>query len=290
MSNYRSKDTLLTFAKIAADEYLGKSKTPLNSALRKIASQESLTPHQMEYVAAESNKAVWAKLFALNKEASYDFPLADAKEILKDLQVVQQKSQLDEADLDYLSPPTSTKVASFDPFVALGVVAENMEKSASAKKLVKRELQARFEKLSQAKEDLEREQIVLASQIESIELEFIKTAQNMVLEYSFEERGLGMDKLAEFLRGCDRPEYAKDLMHKLSHVMKKRGFIKQADLKAPSEYISDKLPTRIVNGRHQLYVMLKTLCDKRDQFPSLQSKYEIVDSSLPVIQEKIREL
>ena len=84
---YRDKSTLNSFAKIASDEYLGKNQTALNDTLKKIASQEQLTPHQIEYVAAESNKAVWAKLFSMDKIASYDFPLADAKAVIGVLQV-----------------------------------------------------------------------------------------------------------------------------------------------------------------------------------------------------------
>lgn len=290
MAEYRDKETLNTFAKIAADEYLGSNKAPLNSTLKKIASQEHLTPHQIEYVTAEANKAVWGKLFSMDKQASYDFPLADSKDILKDLQVSQAPKEVKIADLDYLSPPISTKVASFDPFQALGVVEDNV-KTASAKKEVKRELKKRLEKVAQAREDLERELFVVNSKIELLELDFVKAARSMVLEHSFAERGAAMDKVAEFLRGCsEKPEHNRALIKKLAHVMKRQGLVKEADLKAPEEYISDKLPCRIVNGRHQLSILVKTIMDQYDQRDVLHNRYEIVDSSLPVIKEKIREL
>lgn len=290
MSEYRDKETLNTFAKLAADEYLGQNKTPLNTTLKKIASQESLTPFQIEYVAAETNKSVWAKLFSMDKQASYDFPLADAKDILKDLQVKQTPSEVKGADLDYLSPPVSTKVASFDPFEAMGIVEDNLVKSASAKKEVKRQLQVRLEKVAAAKEELERQLYVANTKIEELELNFVKTARAMILEYPFEERGAAMDKIAEFLRGCGKTEQSQLLIKKLAHVMKRQGLVKEADLKAPEQYISDKLPCRIVNGRHSLYLTVKTIMDQYDWRDTLHNRYEIVDSSLPTIREKIREL
>jgi RNase P protein component len=290
VSDYRAKETLNTFAKLAADEYLGKSQTPLNSTLKKIASQEHLTPFQIEYVAAEANKSVWAKLFSMDKTASYDFQLADAKSVLKDLQIKQSGPVVNQSDLDYLNPPTSSKIASFDPMKALGIVEENMVKSAAARKEVKRQLQSRFEKMSAAKEELERLLIVTSSRIEDLELAFVKEARAMIMEQPFSERGAALDKVAQFLVGFDRHEESRVLMKKLSHVLKRQGLIKESDLKAPEEYISDKLPARVVNGRHSLYVTVKTIYDNYDTRNTLGSRYEIVDSSLPVVKEKIREL
>jgi hypothetical protein len=290
MSAYRDKTILGTFAKIAADEYLGKNKTSLNESLKKIATQENLTPHQLEYVVAEANKSVWSRLFAMDKTASYDFPLADLKAILGDLQEVRGPSKVSGADLDYLSPPSSTKVASFDPFEALGVQENALEKSAAARKEVKRQLQARFEKLSSAKEELERLMFVADSDIQSLELKFVKEARDLVCEIPFTDRNVGVEKVAEFLRGCGRPEHGTRLMAKLSHVLTRQGLVKKADLKAPEEYISSTLPAQIINGNHSLYMTIQTLFDRYDDRFGCERRYEIVDSSLPVIREKIRAL
>jgi hypothetical protein len=290
MSNYRDKSVLGSFAKLAADEYLGKSATSLNDSIKKIASTEHLTPFQVEYVAAEANKAVWSKLFAIDKTASYDFPLADAKEIIGGLQVTQTPTEIKNADLDYLSPPVSTKVAAFDPFQALGVQEDAMMKSASARKDIKRQLQVRLEKLAAAKEEIQMQQMIVGTAIDNLETKFIKEARTMILECPFESRGQGMDKIAEFLSACGRPEYGQRLIEKLAGTLKKQGLIKAADLKAPDQYISKDLNARIVNGRHSLYITINTLFDKYDAHNSLGSRYEIVDSSLPVVREKIREL
>lgn len=290
MSAYRDKTVLMSFAKIAADEYMGKNAVPLNSTLKKIATQEALSPFQVEFVAAEANKAVWSKLFGMNKQASYDFPLADAKEILEDLKETHSPRQVIETDLDYFSPPITTKTATFDPMAALGIQEDNMAKSAAARKEVKRELQVRMEKLASLKEELEVQQMVVATKIQNLEADFVKSARAMILEYPFEERSKGFEKVAEFLRGCEKPELSRNLLTKLSTVLKRQGLVKEADMKAPENLISDRLPARIVNGRHSLYVTIKTLHEQHDLHNELGRKYEIVDSSLPVVKEKIREL
>lgn len=290
MSNYRDKSVLNSFAKIAADEYLGKNSTALDVTLKKLATQEALTPFQIEYVASEANKAVWAKLFAMDKQASYNFDPVDAQKVIDELQIKPDAKEIKEIDLDYFSPPINTKVASFDPMSAMGIQTENV-KTAAAKREIRRELQSRFEKMAAAKEELERQLYQVGSEIENLEVSFVKTARSMLLEQPMEERGRGMDKIAEFLRSCGgEPRRGQTLMKKLAHVLKRQGLIKESDLKAPEQYISDDLPARVVNGRHALYVTIKTLYDKYDWNNTLHSRYEIVDSSLPVVKEKIREL
>jgi hypothetical protein len=292
VSQYRSKDVLNVLAKLAADGYL-KSQTPLNEGVAKIAEQESLTPAQVEYVAAESNKSVWRRLFSMDKEASYDFPLADSAEIISKLQVEHKPKTVKEIDLDYLSPPINTKLAEFNPMKAMGFKDEVFEKQAStlARKELKHELQARYEKLAFAKEELYRLDLETSTKIENLEVQFVKTARALVLEESFEDRGMAFEKIAEFLRGCEgKMEYKLGLMKKLAHVAVKQGIVKEADLKAPEQYISDKLPARIINGNHSLYITIKTLFDNYDYHNGIREKSLIVDGSLPVVKEKIREL
>lgn len=290
MSTYRDKATLGVFAKLAADEYLGKNQSSLNETLTKIATQEHLSPHQIEFVAAEANKAVWAKLFAMDKTASYDFPLADSKKIIQGLQQTTAPAQVSGADLDYLSPPTSTKSESFDLLAAMGIQKQALDNSATARREIKRELQSRFEKMAMAKEEIERKIMVNETVISNLELEFVKTARTMVLEKPFEERGQAMEKIAEFVGSCGSRDHGRELMKKLAHVLKRQGLMKEADLKAPEQYISDKLPARVINGNHSLYITIKTLYDRYDDRGPLSQKYEIVDSSLPVVKEKIRAL
>lgn len=280
-----SKEVLNEFAKLAADNYL-KNKTPLNKSLQKIAKDESLEPHQIEYVAATANHNVWEKLYGMDKKASYDFPVADPVAIIGDLQV--KPKVIKEASLDYLGAPSAHGFTEKTASIEL----DSLDKIAAKKRLLKKQLQERMEKCSVAKEEFERQMFVLHSRYEEHERDLIKQARTLILEQPFELRGEAMIKIAEFVNAAcgDEKTFARGIMKKLAAVVKGQGLIKQADLKAPEEYIADKLPAKIVNGRHALYITIQTLRNIRQEYDSLNRGYEIVDSSLPELKEKIRGL
>lgn len=283
----RSKDVLNQFAKLAAEAFLSRNKTPLNTSLTKIAKEESLEPHQIEYVASQANHSVWERTYGIDKKASYDFPIADPNVVINDLQI-KPKGVIKEAGLDYLSGPSSTGFQEKTASIDLGTV----DKTASQKRDLKRLLENRMEKISSAKEEFERQMYVLDLKYGESEKIFVKEARQMIMETPFEDRGAGMNKIAEFVRSAseDNEKLAQTLMKKLSAVLVGQGIVKKADLRAPEEYIDMKMPAKIVNGRHALYITIKTLKDIRQEYDPLHRAYEIVDSSLPELKEKIRAL
>lgn len=279
----RSKEVLNNLAKIAAEGFLSK-KTPLTKSLTKIAKEEALEPHQIEYVASQANHAVWERLYGMDKKASYDFPVADPNVVIQDLQI-KPKGIIKEASLDYLSAPNGfiEKTASME--------LDSVEKTAAQKRELKKKLQGRMEKMCAAKEDLEGQMYMLSLKYAEVEKQFIKEARAMIMDQPFESRGDAMVKVADFVRSAAEDEkLAKDLMNKLAAVVAGQGLVKKADLKAPDEYIDMKMPAKIVNGRHALYITIKTLKDVRQEYDPLYRGAEIVDSSLPELREKIRAL
>ena len=286
--SYRDKGILSTFAKLASDEYLRGSHS-LNTAIKKIAKDEHLTPDQIEFVSTTANQLTWSKLFSQDKTASYDFPMANSAEVIKDLQIKPEQKVVDNAAFDYMSAPKATKTASFDVLAVMGFQKEAVDNTC-AKRELKHVLQNRMEKIALAKERIHGDLIIAQGEIADLEEKFVKAARTMVLEVPLEERGKTVEKIAEFVACCGDHAKGRNLMKKFAHVLKRQGIVKTADLKAPEEYISDKLPARIVNGKHELYVTVKTLFDKFDYASNMLHRYEIVDSSLPPIREKIREL
>jgi hypothetical protein len=285
---YRDKGVLNTFAKLASDEYLSHGVN-LNEALKKIAKDEALTPDQIEYVAGAANQSTWAHLFAQDKKASYDFPLAKSAEVIQDLQLKPVATVINDADLDFMSAPKSTKTASFDPMAAMGFLEESMDKTAEKKEL-KRILSVRLEKMAALKERLNDDYIMACGAIGDLEEKFVKVARQMIITEEDCDKPAAMEKIAEFVANSGDHNLGRDLLKKLSHVLVRQGIMKQADLKAPAQYISDQTPARHVNGTHALYVTIKTLFEKKDYASNILNRYEIVDSSLPMVQEKIRAL
>lgn len=284
---YKAKEVLNTLAKTAADQYL-KSKTPMNSTLKKIASSEGLEPHQVEYVAAEANKLVWADHYANDRKAAYDFPLADPHQVVGDLQI-KPVEKVAEVNLDYALPPATALKKEASDAVVTGEFATNLTDGRDRREL-RQNLTARYEKLAQAKEVAQGEALLLQAKIETLEKAFVKEARTFVISTPFTERLETMEKIAEFVRSTGHLEVGRRLMEKLSAEVARTGLVKEADLKAPEEYISENLPARIINGNHSLYITIDTIVKREHELANYQRNFTIVDDTLPVLKEKIRGL
>ena len=284
--SYKSKEVLNVLAKTAADSYI-KNKASLNESLKKVAAAEGLEPHQVEYIAGEANKMVWAHNYKLDKKAAYDFPIADPKSIVDSAQK-KPVEKVAEVDMDYMLPPVEhTKVASEGQVYGSFQVKENENID---RRELKHTLQNRYEKLAQAKESAAMDMIVIQGGIENLEKKFIKEARTLIIETPFMDRPQAMEKIAEFVRSTGHIEKGRDLMKKLANKIVKDGLVKQADMKAPEEYISKNLPARIINGNHSLYITIDTIVKQEQNLANLRQNFIIADDTLPVLKEKIREL
>lgn len=289
---YRSKEVLTQFAKIAATDYPRHS---LNDSIAKIAKEEGLTPQQVEYVCSHANQTVWSRLFNMDKQASYDFPVADASTIIGSLKQIKAAPRINEAELDYMTPPSLTTKTATCAYIDETKEFNTLDKTAAEKRAIKFELTSRMEKMALARDEFKSKMIINASAAEDLEISFVKSARELLIPLPLGERVDGVTKIAAFLQdvASSNPkgvEYSRGLITKLAYVLKKQGLIKESDLKAPAELIKEDLPARIINGRHPLYVTIKTLMDKYDYQRELENRYRIVDDTLPMVREKIREL
>lgn len=283
---YKSKEVLNSLAKIAADGYL-KKNTPMTQTLTKIAEAEGLNTHQVEYVAGEANKMVWASNYQHDKKAAYDFPLADPTAIVSHLQI-KPVEKIAEANLDYSLPPTQLQKQASDKQV-FGEFASGLTDN-NDRRTLKHNLQSRYEKLAQARSEAEGDLMILEASINGLDNKFVKEARQMVIQTPFTERSATIEKIAEFIRSTGHVEVGQRLMSKLASKIVKDGLIKEADLKAPEEYISPTLPARIINGNHSLFITIDTIVKQENRYSSLKHQFIICDDTLPVLKEKIREL
>jgi hypothetical protein len=288
---HKSKEVLHGLAKLASDAFLGKNKTPLNDSITKIAKQEGLNSNQIEIVVAEANRDTWQRTFNEDKKASYDFPIADAPVIIEGLQLKNEGNVIKEAAMDYLTPPTKNHHG-LDKHASATINLSTLDSEVAERRKTRLELEKRAAKMVQAKEEIERRIYDTKSSRELFERDFVKQARQLIMEEPFSQRGAALEKIAEFVRSAleDDLTLGQSLMGKLAHVVKHQGLVKEADLKAPDQYISKKLPAKVINGRHILYVTLKTIKDKSASLYDLDRQYKLVDDSLPLVREKIRAL
>lgn len=282
----KSKEVLNSLAKIAADGYL-KSGKSLTDSLKKTASQESLLPHQVEYVAAEANKLVWAHHYKNDKKAAYDFPIANPNEVIKEAQIAPVE-KLSSSMMDYMLPPTGHSKTASEKSIYGEFKTEITD--VNDRRCIKHQLQSRYEKLAAAKEDAEAQMIITQARIDRLTDKFVKEARVMIMQTPFLERPAAMEKIAEFVRGTGKVSTGKELMRKLANKVVRDGLVKEADLKAPEEYISETLPARVINGNHSLYITIDTIVKEEHCLSNMRKNFIIADDTLPVLKEKIRGL
>lgn len=276
-----------------ANDYLKGGITP-NTTIEKIAKLEELKPFEIETLAAESNKMIHQVKFA-SADVKYhaaNFPLADAKEIVKNLQ------NHEEIKVAHFVAPEKIDMGP-DAYEMFGVQPEEMDKTAS----VKHEAKNAAEKTELLMSKLADEKIDLASQLETAQHTFIKQARQYCLQADNSSERMKVIGLLDHFTKCAESKQGKQLLNKLAHVLAKEGklefrhqkiaseyFEKEADCKAPQELISENLDAQIVNGSHPLYITLQTVDNVASQFQRCEERHGLVEDRLRILKQKIRAL
>jgi hypothetical protein len=279
-----------------ANSYFSAGVEP-TTTLQKIATVEELTPHQIEVLAGEANKLIHQKKFASMDEKYFaaDFPLADSKIALKNLQLDGGKVKVAAATQEPIVPDLGP-----DAYSMFGVNPEELSKTAE----VKHNLKTAEEKLELLKQKIE-DQLIFAKHAKIInEKAFIKEArQHLLDESNSQARATVLGKFASFVDSSELP-VGREVLAKLTVLMKKEGKLeptvadkatawflrKEADQKAPEELISGTLPAQIVNGQHPLYIILKTLQGNEADILRYERDCALVDDKLRILKQKIRAL
>lgn len=277
-----------------AGAYLNSGVAPTDT-LCKIAQAEELTPHQVEVLAGEANKAIHQEKYAstADKYMAAAFPLADARAAIERLKLSG------EVKLAAVMPDPEPAYE-FDPFKAFGVEPETMDKTAE----VKGDFRHAEIKLASLKEKLAEQLFLDKAALDTAERSFIKQARQMVLSAdSSAERMQVLGNLDHFVKTAGMPG-GRPMLAKLAVVLWKEGMLtprqaevamtyltdKTADCKAPQEMISDDLPARVVNGTHPLYITLKTFHDNVARMDHTRGRSVVVDDRLQILREKMRAL
>lgn len=278
-----------------ANSYLSSGITPTES-LVKIAQIEELTPHQIAVLAGEANKTIHQYKYAKasDKYMAADFPLADARAAIARLQADGGVLKVAVADADPVFDD------GFDPHKAFGVAPETQDKTASVKHHLK-VASIKAEAVSSNEED---KHILAKYAADAAEEKFIKQARQMVL--SGDDSSSRMKLLGQvdhFVKQAGLKDVSRKPLAKLAYVLKHEGlllpdhaskamsyFTKTADQKAPDEFISEWLTSKVVNGQHPLYITLKTFQDACAARDLHSERHTLVDDRIKMIHQKVRAL
>jgi len=278
-----------------ANSYFNSGVMPTET-LTKIAQQEELVPHHIEILAAEANKEIHKHKYAAAEDKYFaaDFPLADARKVIGVLQADRGTEKV-AAEM----PEPVFKSKELDLHAAFKVAPEVMDKTASVRTHLKH-ASVKGELLEQKLAD----KVVLSKfASQAAEGRFIKMARQYVLNKDDAAgRMKALGDLDVFVKSAGVPE-ARPALAKLAYILGKEGlltpdqlktavryFVKEADVTAPQELISEWLPAQIVNGEHPLYITLKTFRDCRNALEDCDHDHKLIHDKFKIVKQKVRAL
>lgn len=278
-----------------ANSFFASNALPTDT-LTKIAKTEELTPHQVEVLAAEANKLIHAHKYAGegDKYHAADFPMADAREAVKCLQVDGGTVKV----AARFSEPVAN-LPELDLYKAFGVQPEELDKTAN----IKHHLKNAEEKATLLKQKIDDKLFEVKTAAEVAQHTFIKMArQSMLEEGTSLDRLSILGKLDQFVKIAGFA-HGKKLLAKVAYVLMKEGklepsaankaiayFTKEGDQKAPQELISENLPCQVINGQHPLYISLKTVGDLEAEMLRYQQEGLLVMDKLRILKQRVRAL
>lgn len=286
------------WASDACSKHVADGADP-TAMLSKLASDNSLTPHQIEVVAGEINRAIHTVKYA-SAEDKYNaagFPLADAKVVVQSLQAGGEVKTAS-AGMGLFKDPVGNTI---DYHSAFGVAEETMDKTA-ATKCANRSM---YEKVaSEARQ--QNDKVFMAEQEKfASEAAYIKTARQYILEgFNPQERFVKLCEVEHSAQCANMLEAAQKPLAKVAHSLGAEGFLlpkqvegavehflnKTADEKAPEELISPFLQARVVNGNHPLIITLKTYANALEREQQERNRDNIIKDKLEIMGQKIRAL
>lgn len=296
-----SMDHFREWATLVSNSYLSSGEDP-SSSIAKIASDNDLTPPQIQTLVGESNKLIHQCKFASadDKYHAADFPLAETAKVLDKLQVDGGELKI----ASYMADPKiDNESNSFDPYEAFGVVDDGGHSKVAA---LKGEIKHSLEKLALLNQQIEDAIIVGEYAKESAEKNFIKTARAEILKNCFnqQDRMELLGQMSFFCKQAGLEKEAKIPLAKLSLVLGHEGLLdpgickkaseyfmdKLADENAPEELISPNLKARVINGKHPLYISLKTFTDRCNALNKNLDRRNVIQDKVNITKQYARAL
>jgi hypothetical protein len=230
----------------AADDFL-KRQVPLVDSIKKIAKENSLNPKQIARVAEVANNASYLTLFKQAKDKTFEFPLADTKQIIKDLNVKLEKEHPD-IPVQYLQPPPQQiKVSckTFDDFLSVGETKIAADVTNSRKQIFRKIAEYRVQ-TDKAKE----EYMSAMFKLESLRKQAKTSLQEILLSKKASVPDL-VDVFNEIIP--DEKMTGMMLLQEVSDHLKKSAAV------VPETLFERRPGLRVINGNHPVLGLIKNI-------------------------------
>jgi hypothetical protein len=260
--------------------------------LCKLAQTEELTPHQIEVLAGEVNKAIHTVKHASaeDKYLAAGFPLADAKEALARL---QGGAPLSKVAFEVPKPSVSED---YDYYGAWGIKPEAHNKTAQ----LRHEINHAAQKTAQLNSRLRDRAVLAKHAADRAESVFIKEARQIVLEgHSSRERLQKLGFIEKYVEMTSYPE-AKPMLAKLAYVLGREGLLEPTGARQAVEYLT-KAGSAVPDGMHSpgfspvlargdtsLEITLRTFRKHTEDHRSCLDRGAVVEDRLSELGQRLR--
>lgn len=286
----RNEEQFNLWGKEAAKRFIEEG-VPLNTSVEKTAAEHGLNSDEINRVVEAANLETYGHFLKTSQDKTFEFPVADAKEIVGFLGSSEKTAMpvVFVTDYEATLPAEMSKVATADIFEAFGVSPE-MEKVASPKRL-----ENLVEKLDLALE-ITRDKLAALSEkfVENAE-DFYKNIKQEVLKgKSFDEVAVALKAKAGDSPHAGRLEellgWAKNRLHDDGSVLPPVAGVKKAEPveldKITDLFESPQVPVQVINGRHKLFGILDTLVDQFDEADKYRNKLHVIQDKVKYVKRR----
>jgi len=261
--------------------------TALNSSICKIASENELSPIQIQRVCEIANHHAYAQLFKTAEDKTFDFPLADSEKIMELTQEEPEKIAS-----DYFCGPQGTK-KDLDVNKVFNIASISNEPEVEE---FRKTAQQTLSKIAASQDELCSRLMAMREEISDAENGFYKIAKEMVLN--------GAD-FGDICVAClDAWHESPNLLEKVATKLVKEGVfgakaqhLQKTGEAVEAEYISPKLSkmtpvvqTKIINGNHPIIASINTLAAKYKEAGDIDSANTILEDRSRLIKTRVEDL
>jgi len=288
----------------ASESYL-RGNGSLNEVVTKVANDNNLEPEEVVRVCEAANKATFLNLFETEEDKTFEFPLADSKEILAGI----NKSASDPIDMDSLEGVLTDSRRNDE--LSQILPPQEVEKFASDNLTVQFDAddpsimtreqltQNAFEKLAFIADELRSEYLSSKFKAEAAVDDFVKCAKQEILDSG--SAGT-INKIGEFLATA-RPDNVgaiDHLMRKVASVMhiehhwSGKGQLEKAAAEVAPDLFSETLsigtqPVQVINGDNPMIRALDTTIEQVKEVDRNGGRYYEVRDQVKYLRGKVYE-
>lgn len=274
-----------TWANIASSRFINEG-TSLNDTIKKLAQDNDLNPNYIDRICETANLKTHMALLPSEpeKRASFSFPLADAKTVIKSLR--PSGAPVKRISSDYMCPPSGLPGDGPTMSEMFGISGPGHTGHDIPEK---RKLIIMIQKRASDRNRVYDALLKTAMEAETAELQIHHLAKQAVIQ------GTSLENIHEAACHAGNGDITAELFPKTAKLLNKMFLVSNSQLEktafeAPESLIDRNVPVTVVNGRNPLLSSINALKKYNSKAYSLRKGLIQIDDELKILNQRLKEL